>query len=108
MGKSCGDGGMPLPVVAKNLGHADTRMVEKHYGHLAPSYVAEAVRNTPQIWQGEGVVMVIVTRLRHAIGGLRSGSWLYDSSSRAALQPGSRINPYLRRTLRSEMRAFNK
>src|SRR5262249_53189180 len=37
-------GGMPLPVVAKNLGHADTRMVEKHYGHLAPSYVAEAVR----------------------------------------------------------------
>jgi integrase len=36
--------GMPLPVVAKNLGHSDTRMVEKHYGHLAPSYVAEAVR----------------------------------------------------------------
>ncbi|WP_245415910.1 tyrosine-type recombinase/integrase [Mesorhizobium denitrificans] len=37
-------GGMPLMVVARNLGHADTRMVEKHYGHLAPSYVAEAVR----------------------------------------------------------------
>jgi integrase len=37
-------GGMPLIVVAKNLGHADTRMVEKHYGHLAPSYVADAVR----------------------------------------------------------------
>jgi integrase len=37
-------GGMPLPVVARNLGHVDTRMVEKHYGHLAPSYVAEAVR----------------------------------------------------------------
>ena len=36
--------GMPLMVVAKNLGHADTRMVEKHYGHLAPSYVAEAIR----------------------------------------------------------------
>jgi integrase len=33
--------GMPLLVVAKNLGHSDTRMVEKHYGHLAPSYVAE-------------------------------------------------------------------
>jgi hypothetical protein len=29
--------GVPLMVVAKNLGHADTRMVEKHYGHLAPS-----------------------------------------------------------------------
>jgi integrase len=37
-------GGMPLPVVARNLGHIDTRMVEKHYGHLAPSYVADAVR----------------------------------------------------------------
>jgi len=36
--------GAPLLVVAKNLGHADTRMVEKHYGHLAPSYVAEAIR----------------------------------------------------------------
>jgi hypothetical protein len=37
-------GGMPLPVVAKNLGHVDTRMVELHYGHLAPSYVVEQVR----------------------------------------------------------------
>jgi integrase len=37
-------GGMPLMVVARNLGHADTRMVEKHYGHLSPSYVAETVR----------------------------------------------------------------
>ena len=36
--------GVPLMVVAKNLGHADTRMVEKHYGHLSPSYVAEAIR----------------------------------------------------------------
>jgi integrase len=35
---------VPLIVVAENLGHADTRMVEKHYGHLAPSYVAEAIR----------------------------------------------------------------
>jgi integrase len=36
--------GVPLMVVARNLGHADTRMVEKHYGHLAPSYVADAIR----------------------------------------------------------------
>jgi integrase len=40
--------GVPLLVVAKNLGHKDTRMVEKHYGHLAPSYVREAIRkNAP-------------------------------------------------------------
>jgi integrase len=36
--------GAPLHVVAHNLGHADTRMVEKHYGHLAPSYVADEIR----------------------------------------------------------------
>jgi len=36
--------GVPLMVVARNLGHADTSMVEQHYGHLAPSYVAEAIR----------------------------------------------------------------
>jgi integrase len=36
--------GTPLLVVAENLGHSDTRMVEKHYGHLAPSYVADTIR----------------------------------------------------------------
>ena len=35
---------VPLMVVARNLDHADTRMVEKHYGHLATSYVREAIR----------------------------------------------------------------
>jgi integrase len=36
--------GVPLMVVAKNLGHVDTRMVEKHYGHLAPSFITDAIR----------------------------------------------------------------
>ena len=36
--------GVPPMVVAKNLGHANMRMVEKHYGHLAPSYIADAIR----------------------------------------------------------------
>lgn len=35
--------GVPLIIVAKNLGHKDTRMVEEHYGHLAPTYVREAI-----------------------------------------------------------------
>jgi integrase len=38
-------GGAPLPVIAANLGHADTRMTERHYAHLAPSYVADAIRS---------------------------------------------------------------
>jgi integrase len=36
--------GVPLNVVAANLGHSDTRMTERHYSHLAPSYVAETIR----------------------------------------------------------------
>jgi len=37
---------MPLLVVAKNLGHSSTRMVEQHYSHLAPSYVADEIRRS--------------------------------------------------------------
>lgn len=37
--------GVPMGVIAAQLGHSDTRMTEKHYAHLAPNYVAETVRN---------------------------------------------------------------
>jgi integrase len=36
--------GVPMQVVSENLGHTDTRMVEKHYGHLAPSHKRDAIR----------------------------------------------------------------
>lgn len=36
--------GAPLAVVAAQLGHSDSRMVEKHYGNLAPSYTADTMR----------------------------------------------------------------
>ncbi len=36
--------GAPLNVIAQNLGHANSRMVEKHYAHLAPSYLASTIR----------------------------------------------------------------
>jgi integrase len=36
--------GVSLPIVAEALGHSDTRMVSKHYGHLAPSHVADSIR----------------------------------------------------------------
>ncbi len=46
--------GVPLMIVARNLGHSDTRMVEKHYGHLAQSYVADAIKaNAPRFGAGE-------------------------------------------------------
>ena len=37
-------GGVPLMVVARNLGHSTTRMVEQHYGHLSASFVSDAIR----------------------------------------------------------------
>jgi hypothetical protein len=42
--------GVPMGVIAAQLGHADTRMTEKHYAHLAPSYVAQTIRaNFPRL-----------------------------------------------------------
>ncbi len=39
-----------MGVIAKQLGHADTQMTEKHYAHLAPNYVADTIRaNFPRL-----------------------------------------------------------
>jgi integrase len=38
--------GAPLPVIAANLGHSDTRMTERHYAHLVQSHVAQVIRAT--------------------------------------------------------------
>ncbi|MCC2663520.1 MAG: integrase family protein [Geminicoccaceae bacterium] len=57
--------GAPMMVVAHVLGHADTRMVDKHYGHLAPSYVRDIVRATAMEL---GTHEINVTPLRPAAG----------------------------------------
>ena len=54
--------GAPLMVVAQVLGHADTRMVEKHYGHLGPSYIRDVVRRTA-LGIGAGEEAQTVSRL---------------------------------------------
>jgi integrase len=36
--------GAPMGVIAAQLGHADTRMTERHYAHLSPGYVADTIR----------------------------------------------------------------
>lgn len=42
--------GVPLRVIADQLGHADTRMTERHYAHLSPNYVADTIRaNLPKL-----------------------------------------------------------
>ncbi|WP_457093672.1 tyrosine-type recombinase/integrase [Microvirga sp. P5_D2] len=37
--------GVPMAVIAAQLGHADTRITERHYAHLAPNYVADMIRS---------------------------------------------------------------
>ncbi|TYR31149.1 site-specific integrase [Mesorhizobium microcysteis] len=59
--------GVPLMVVARNLGHADTRMVEKHYGHLAPSFIADAIRaGAPRFGNAEPSNVEALDRWRDA------------------------------------------
>ena len=36
--------GVSKKVIADALGHADTRVTERHYAALAPNYVADTVR----------------------------------------------------------------
>ncbi len=52
--------GMPLMAVARNLGHTDTKEVERTYAHLAPSYVQDQVRQfAPQFGIKSGNVKPI-------------------------------------------------
>lgn len=37
--------GVPIAVIGEALGHSDERITRKHYAHLAPSYVADTIRN---------------------------------------------------------------
>jgi integrase len=36
--------GVPMPVIAANVGHSGTRTTEKHYAHLSPSHMRDAIR----------------------------------------------------------------
>jgi integrase len=40
----CVMAGVPLAVVAQNLGHRDGQMTEKHYAHLSPSFARDAIK----------------------------------------------------------------
>lgn len=51
--------GVPMLVVAHNVGHRDTRMLEAHYGHLADSHKADAIRAGLPNWGGESESNVV-------------------------------------------------
>jgi hypothetical protein len=47
-----------MAVIARQLGHADTRMTEEHYAHLAPNYVADTIREGfPRLTDEERVIV---------------------------------------------------
>jgi integrase len=41
--------GVSLKVVAEQLGHVDTKMVERYYGHLASGHIAQTFKALPGI-----------------------------------------------------------
>jgi integrase len=52
--------GVPMAVIARQLGHADTRMTERHYAHLAPNYVTDTIRaNFPRLTPPDARVVPI-------------------------------------------------
>lgn len=56
--------GVPMPVIAQQLGHKDTRMTEKHYAHLSPSYVADTIRqNLPTLGVIEESNITVMKRI---------------------------------------------
>jgi hypothetical protein len=51
---------VPMAVIARQLGHADTRMTERHYAHLAPNYVADTIRASfPSLTESKPSVLAI-------------------------------------------------
>ena len=61
--------GVPMGVIAAQLGHRDTRMTEKHYAHLAPNYVAETIRaHFPKLGLAE-TLNVVPLRVAGPAGG---------------------------------------
>lgn len=61
--------GAPMAVIAAQLGHASTRMTERHYAHLGPSYVASVVRSLMGTVASQPVetnVIAIEAERRHA------------------------------------------
>jgi len=59
-GASLAAKGVPLQVIAAALGHADTRMTERHYAHIAPSHVRDQIqKHLPKIGIKPGMVAAL-------------------------------------------------
>jgi hypothetical protein len=76
--------GVPLLVVARDVGHTDTRMVDRHYGHLARSHVTEAIHAGAPRYDVKTPKRVVPLRCRRRPGDGCSGALLMRRNSEAA------------------------
>jgi integrase len=89
--------GAPLLIVAKNLGHSDTRMVEKRYGHLAQSYVADAIRTAaPQfaVETEDDVVPFVASRQVQSLFGNHRPAGAIVGATRAMRDVTGNLPPF--------------
>jgi integrase len=66
--------GVSLKVVAEQLGHVDTKMVERYYGHLASGHIAQTFRALPGVGldkaaKVKGDIVIPMSRTRIAAMG---------------------------------------
>jgi integrase len=56
--------GVPLMIIAGNLGHADISMIQKHYGHMTKEHEANAIRaGAPRFgWEPDKKLATLKTR----------------------------------------------
>lgn len=74
-----------MAYVAAQLGHTDTRMTEKHYGHLAPTALADAIRTlAPELGLGNAPLDFDLI-----LGMLRRVTNLTDAGLRMSYRPSS-------------------
>jgi len=56
---------VPVAVIARQLGHSDTRMTERHYARLASDYVADTIRASfPRLTGSTPAKVVSIGRTR--------------------------------------------
>lgn len=55
--------GVPLQVIAELLGHSDTRVTNRHYAHLMPSFVSDTLRaNLPNFVNNEEIKVIKIKK----------------------------------------------
>ncbi|MBV8521575.1 MAG: site-specific integrase [Acetobacteraceae bacterium] len=60
--------GVPIAVIAAQLGHSDIKLTQRHYAHLSPGYVADTIRAAFGNLGVTYVTNVVPAHVREAVG----------------------------------------